>query len=151
MPLSIEAAPTFSLAGPYGVPVTNGSLLGRAALLLFVPSAFTPVCTQEVREHGSLRALREQCVLVVVSCDTAHTLTKWLTQLEVSAAVGSDFWPHGEVARKFAAFDEHHGWPQRRSVLMNDHGAVVWTDTSAPGQPRDPQAAIKAVGEFGVA
>lgn len=149
--MTTEAAPRFTLAGPDGVPVTNASLVGRSALLLFIPSAFTPVCTQEVREHAGLRELRERVTLVVVSCDTAHTLTTWLTQLDVSAVVGSDFWPHGQVARLFDAFDENSGWPRRRSVLLNAAGEMVWSDRSAPGRSRDPQAALRATYDFGVA
>ena len=131
--------------------VSNATLAGAGALLLFVPSAFTPVCTQEVREHATLPGLQEAAALVVVSCDSAHTLTAWLDHLEVSCAVGSDFWPHGQVARAFGAFDERTGWPRRRSVLLDSAGTVVWTDQSAPGQARDPFAALQAIRRFEVA
>ena len=149
--MTSQAAPHFVLAGPGGVPVTNASVAGQATLLLFVPSAFSPVCTQEVREHGGLDELRQLANLVVVSCDTAHTLTAWLAHLGVSAAVGSDFWPHGQVARQFDAFDESTGWPRRRSVLLSAGGDVLWSDRSAPGRARDPQVALRAIRDFGVA
>lgn len=141
------AAPSFVLAGADGTKVTPASLRGRAALLLFVPAAFTPICTGELRAHtgGGLAPAR----LVVISCDSAHVLARWCREEGVEPGeevlVGSDFWPHGEVATAFGAFDPARGWCRRTSVLLDDDGVVRWTTTSPGGVARDVARAREAV------
>lgn len=147
-----EAAPSFALAGENGTVVTHESLRSRPALLLFVPSAFTPICSREVREHAAelapLRAAGDLRV-VLVSCDTAHTLAAWCTDQGVAPdetwLVGSDFWPHGAVASTFGAFDAGRGWASRTSVLLDAAGAEAWRDASPSGVARDPGRVRRAV------
>lgn len=135
------------MAGENGTTLTTASLRGRGSLLLFVPSAFTPVCTSEIRAHAAadLSASR----LVIISCDTAHTLVRWLAAEDVATGqdvlVGSDFWPHGEVARSFGAFDAERGWPRRVSVLLDAAGMVRWVTVSPAGVARSGREAAEAV------
>lgn len=119
--------------------------------MLFVPSAFTPVCSSEIRGHA--RASLAGARLLVVSCDTAHTLEHWLRVEGISTGedivVGSDFWPHGEVARAFRAFDPNTGWPRRVSVLIDEVGLVRWATTSPAGIARSAGEAEAAIAEIG--
>lgn len=145
-----QPAPPFWLAGPNGTAVTGEDLRGRPALLLFVPSAFTPVCTSEIRSHGNAELSPSR--LVVISCDSAHTLVRWLAQEGIAVGhdvwVGSDFWPHGAVSQLFGAFDEVHGWPRRVTVLLDGDGCVRWTTSSPGGVARDPADAVAAIAQL---
>ncbi|WP_313558047.1 redoxin domain-containing protein [Miniimonas arenae] len=149
-------APSFTLALPYGAALTERDLRGRPALLLFVPGAFTPVCTREVVAHAAAFGAPASATspspappvrLVVVSCDSPATLAAWRTALEFSDGVdlASDFWPHGSVTTAFGAFDEARGTPRRRTVLLDGAGAVRWTTTSPGGVERDVAEAQRAV------
>ncbi|WP_281272591.1 redoxin domain-containing protein [Salana multivorans] len=137
-------APELSLLAPFGLPLESADLRGAPAVLLFVPGAFTPVCTQEVVTHAALDLGSAR--LVVVSCDSAPVLDAWRASLGLpDVEVASDFWPHGEVARAFDAFHPHRGTARRRTVLMDEDGVVRWIADSAGGVARTPEHLALAV------
>ncbi|WP_052367129.1 redoxin domain-containing protein [Paraoerskovia marina] len=112
-------------------------------VLVFVPYAFSPVCTGEVH---ALRELAGDVVqaglrLFVVSCDSLPALRAWLEHEPYDGV--SDFWPHGAVARAFGVFDEDRGAARRGSFLVAD-GEVRWAVRSDPGSAR-PTAAYRAM------
>lgn len=139
-------APAFALAAPYGLPLGSPELAGAPAALLFVPGAFTPVCTQEVVEHAALDLGATR--LVVVSCDSAAVLDAWRAALGVEVEVASDFWPHGGAARAFGAFHPHRGTARRRTVLLDGGGVVRWIGDAAPGQARAPEHLASAIADL---
>ena len=49
----------------------------------------------------------------------------------------SDFWPHGEVARRYGVFSEDSGAPLRATFLIDRDGRVAWLEVNAPGEARD--------------
>lgn len=144
-----RVAPSFVLAGPHGTEVTPTALHPRPTVLLFVPSAFTPVCTSEIRSHAA--AELSPARLIVASCDSAHTLVRWLEEEGIAVGrdvgVGSDFWPHGQVARAFGAFDEERGWARRVTILLDGEGIVRWVTSSPGGVARDPNDAVVAIAQ----
>ncbi len=113
---------------------------GQPSVLVFVPAAFTPVCGSEVCELAELNefAQRLGVRLLIISCDTAATLRAWLGQIDPAGElIGlSDHWPHGLVARHFAAFDEVAGTALRRSFAITAAGAVKPVAASAAGVSR---------------
>jgi alkyl hydroperoxide reductase subunit AhpC len=52
----------------------------------------------------------------------------------------SDFWPHGEVARRYGVFLPGPGFATRGSFLVDSAGVLRWSTVQGPGTPRDPQA-----------
>ncbi|WP_454295148.1 redoxin domain-containing protein [Salana multivorans] len=137
-------APEFELVAPFGLPLGSAQLGGAPVALLFVPGAFTPVCTQEVLTHAALDLGVAR--LVVASCDSAAVLDAWRAALGVpEVEVGSDFWPHGETARAFDAFQPQRGTARRRTVLIDGDGIVRWIADSAGGVARDPEQLARAV------
>ena len=49
----------------------------------------------------------------------------------------SDFWPHGEVARRYGVFDEERGFAHRGTFFADPDGIVRWGTVGEPGQARD--------------
>lgn len=144
-PVGLRPDPGLTLALPFGLRVTVGDLRGAPALLVLVPGAFTPLCTNELRDVAAARGALAPARVLVVSCDTAATLDAWRTSEASDVEVASDSWPHGEVSRALAAFDEATGWSLRRTVLLDAGGTVVWTDLAPGGRARDVGDAVAAV------
>ncbi|HLS49475.1 MAG TPA: redoxin domain-containing protein [Actinomycetaceae bacterium] len=126
---------------PLALPDTHGSTVeitgaARPLLVVFLPVAFSPVCGREVAElnaavgGGSLPA-----DVVGISCDSMFALRAWAAAEELAFPLLSDFWPHGQVAQAFGAFDETTGLALRASFLLV--GAHVrWRVVSPGGRPR---------------
>lgn len=138
-------APGLTLALPHGRSVALADLRGAPALLVFVPVAFSPICTGELSALDAARSDLSPARVLVISCDPAASLEAWREREGVELEVASDFWPHGEVAEAFDAFDEVKGWARRRTVLLDGEGVVRWIDEVPPGRPRDVADAVAAV------
>ncbi|WP_420112660.1 redoxin domain-containing protein [Pseudactinotalea sp.] len=136
-----ESAPELCLPDTDGSPVDRSKLDG-AALLVFLPAAFTPLCSSELSGLvGLAESLTERGVAVLaVACDSMFVLRTWAEGAGVGAAgptLLSDFWPHGEVARRFQAFDEDRGIATRTSDLIDADGVIRWATQAPAGVARD--------------
>lgn len=134
-----DPAPDFTLADTHGSPVRLAQLRGTPVVLVFVPFAFSRVCTGELgelRDHVDLFH-SAGARLLVVSCDPVHALRAWAEQEGVGFDLLSDFWPHGAVATAYGVFDAERGRAVRGSFLVDADGVVRWTVVNPPGQARD--------------
>ena len=146
-------APGFRLPDTNGTPVDLDDLAGRLVLLVFLPAAFTPVCTAEFAGLARLHepAARAGAQVVAVACDSMFALRAWAEAEGVAVAptgptlVLSDFWPHGDASRAYDAFDEERGIATRTSYLLDDEGVVRWSTRSAAGVARDLDEHITAI------
>lgn len=145
-----DLAPDFTAANVHGASVSLAGVRGGPVLLVFVPFAFTPVCTDEAAAlQRAWPAWRDRDVqLLLISCDSVPTLRRWTEEHHVGFEVLSDFWPHGRVARAYGAFAELDGAADRVSVLIDAEGVLRWRTRSPRGVARpvaDYEAAIDAV------
>ena len=132
-------APDFELRDQHGQRVRLSSYRGsRAVVLVFFPSAFSPVCSSEL---GALKdtwpALdRPDVELVTVSCDPMFTLRAFSDQQGIEFRMLSDFWPHGEVSAAYDVFDTDFGCSKRSTFVLDLEGRVRWLVHSAMPDPR---------------
>jgi mycoredoxin-dependent peroxiredoxin len=123
-------APDFRLADQHGEDVSLRQILdsGRAALVVFLPFAFSGVCTGELQAmKEQQQALRNDRVeTVVVSCDSMYSLRVFADREQLDFPLLSDYWPHGEVARAYGVFVEDRGCALRGSFLVGTDGAIAW-------------------------
>jgi len=145
-----EVAPGFAAPDVHGATLSLAGLRGQPVLLVFVPFAFTPICTDEAADlQRAWPRWRQQGVRVLmVSCDAVPTLRRWVEEHGVDFDVLSDFWPHGQVARAYGAFSERDGAADRVSVLIDAEGLLRWRTSAPRGKARpvaDYEAAITAV------
>lgn len=131
-----DTAPDFTLADQHGRPTSLSAQVGPV-LIVFFPAAFTPVCHDELR---ALRDLTGDAHVWAVSCDSMFVLRALDDAERLEFPLLSDFWPHGEVARAYGAFDERHGTARRLSFLVDERGCVAARWESAPHRARDPGA-----------
>lgn len=122
-----------------GGDVELAELSSTAYAVVFLPGAFTPVCTSElpaveqVWEEAGSRGIP----VLVVTCDAPPALTAWRTAEGLRMPLISDFWPHGALSQALGAFDDATGRARRVSVVIDAHGGEVWRDEAAPGGSRD--------------
>jgi mycoredoxin-dependent peroxiredoxin len=146
-----EPAPDLVLPDTHGSPVRLSDLRGAPLVLVFVPFAFSRVCTGELDELRDHRRTFDAAGarLLVVSCDPVHALRAWAEREGYTFDLLSDFWPHGAAATAYGVFDAEHGRPVRGSVLLDADGVVRWTVVSPAGQARPLDVYRAALGTLG--
>ena len=141
------AAPDFTLPSHHGEPVTLSALRGRPVVLVFFPAAFTRVCT------GEMGALRDGAAafegagaqVLAVSTDPMFALRVFAEQEALPFPLLSDFWPHGQVAQAYDAFDHELGTAQWASYVLDADGVITWTVVNAIGEARDMADHLQAL------
>ena len=74
--------------------------------------------------------------MLEISCDSVPVQLAWVTanfeQHEVSKSplVLSDFWPHGEVCRRYGVFNEERGMPIRSLFIIDTDGKIIHSEES---------------------
>lgn len=123
-------APDFDLEVDRTTRVRLTDFRGRCnVLLVFHPFAWTPVCEEEALDlQENLPSFASaDTEVVLASCDSAPSRRAWKEKLGLTYTLGSDFWPHGAVARAYGVFDESVGAPVRGTFLIDKDGVVVWS------------------------
>lgn len=149
-PVVGDLAPDFTAPDVHGASVSLAGLRGRPVLVVFVPFAFTPVCTDEAAalQQAWPRWQERGVQLLMISCDSVPTLRRWADEHQVGFDVLSDFWPHGQVARAYGAFSDVDGAADRLSALIDANGVLRWRARAPRGVARPVagyQAAIDAL------
>ena len=72
-----------------------------------------------------------------ISCDPVYALRAFADSDGLNFPLLSDFWPHGEVTRAYAVFDESRGCPMRSSYVIDKEGVVRWAVHNEGSQERD--------------
>jgi len=141
-------APDFTLPDSNRTPVTLSDFRGeKAVLLVFYPFAFSGVCTTELcTVRDDLRSYQNDRVqLLAISTDPAPTLKAWAEAQGYQFPLLSDFWPHGEVARKYGVLHERRGMALRGTFLVGRDGIVSFAEVNQPGEARDQKLWKRAV------
>ena len=141
-----EPAPDFVLPDQHGRPTSRAEFRGRALLVVFYPFAFTGVCTGELhalRDGGAARLAEAGASVVAVSCDSMFTLRVLADRDRLELPLLSDFWPHGEVAQAYGAFDADRGCPTRSTFLVDGAGVLRWSVHNPMGEARDVEAYVR--------
>lgn len=144
-------APDFTLSDQYGAEVSLSELLQAGPVaLVFVPFAFSRICTAEFAElSASQNLFAEHAVqLIGITVDSVWTLRAWAEQEGFDFPILSDFWPHGDVSRACGAFVDRTGAASRSSIVIGRDGVVAASFESPGGEARslaDYRAALQAL------
>ncbi len=123
-------APDFKLKNYDGTEVSLAQFRGkRNVLLAFFPLAFTPVCSCQVPSYrddlAKFESLDCQPIAVGISSVPAHKA--WVESLGgVNIPVLSDFYPHGDTARRYGVLREE-GFPERSLFLIDKQGIIRYS------------------------
>ena len=151
-------APDFELVDQHGTPVRLSSFRGprddggRNVVLVFYPWSFSSVCTGELSalqdDVGAF--VNDETVLLAISVDSKFTQRAFADHRGLTFPVLADFWPHGEVARRYGVFDEGAGAALRGTFVIDRLGVVRWSVLRGIGEARDPGAYKAALDELRV-
>jgi peroxiredoxin len=119
-------APDFDLPDGEGNRVRLRELRGRNVVLAFYPGDWTPVCTSELsliqETLDEIHALGAE--VLGISSDTRHSHRAWAQRLNLTFPLLSDFWPHGDVSRRYGLFRADEGICDRALVFVDGDGIV---------------------------
>jgi peroxiredoxin len=120
-------APDFKLKSHDGKEVSLSQFRGRKNVLLaFFPLAFTPVCSCQIPSYREDLAKFEaaDCQVLAIGISHVPAHKAWVDSMGgASVPVLSDFYPHGEVARKYGVLREE-GFPERALFLVDKQGVI---------------------------
>lgn len=133
-------APDFELADQNGRALRLSSHRGhKNVVLVFFPLAFSGICTNELCElRDDLAAFEnDRTATLAVSVDSPYVLRAFADEQGFKFSLLSDFWPHGEVARRYGVFNGERGFANRGTFIIDTEGVVRYTQVNPPGEPRD--------------
>jgi peroxiredoxin len=125
----MDKAPDFVLPDHRGKKFRLEDLRGKKVLPSFHPLAWTPVCAKQMLslEKNYDRFLELNTIPVGISVDPVPSKKAWTKDLGIEKLILlSDFWPHGEVAKKYGLFREKEGFSERANVVVDENGRVVF-------------------------
>src|SRR6266853_298504 len=87
-----DVAPDFELLDEEGKPTRLSSFRGKNVVLVFFPAAFSPICTQELKQIASHQGdyQRENASVIGVSVDNKWTLKAFKRDETLNATLLSD-------------------------------------------------------------
>lgn len=150
-PVIGEPAPDFVLANQFGEPVALSALRGRNVVVVFYPFAFSGICTGEMcqlRDNLAEFATANARVLAV-SVDSKYTLRAYAEAEGLDFDLLADFWPHGEVARRYGIFNAERGMAGRATFVIDADGVLRASFGTAMGQARPLERYRQALAELG--
>lgn len=154
MPVEVgDEAPDFTLHDQHGQWVTLSDFRGdKHVLLVFYPLAFTRTCQGEMCEirDDLPRFENDEVQVLTVSVDSSASHRVWADQEGFMFPLLADFWPHGEVARRYGIFNEERGTAQRGTFVIDKQGIVRWQVLNAYGEARDQSQWKSALSDLGV-
>jgi peroxiredoxin (alkyl hydroperoxide reductase subunit C) len=135
-----QTAPDFSLPAIDGSQVSLSQFLSsRNVVISFVPAAWTPICSEQWPDYNQAEKdfAAHDTVLLGISVDNLPSLFAWDQALGgLWFPVLSDFWPHGEVARKFGVL-RGDGMAERALFVIDRRGVIRYIDVHDANQRPD--------------
>jgi len=147
-----QEAPDFELKDQHGQPVRLSGFRGsKNVVLVFYPLAFSGVCSGELwaMRDDFPEAERNDVELLTVSVDSTWVHRIWAENEGFEFGLLSDFWPHGDVAKRYGVFDEDCGVAVRGTFIIDTGGVVRWKVVTPIPQARDIADYQKALAALG--
>lgn len=143
-----DAAPDFTLKNQNDKEINLSSLKGKKVLLSFHPLAWTSVCEIQMKTLEIKRKIFEESntVALGVSVDSVPCKKAWAKHMEIiNTDLVSDFWPHGDVAKKYDLFIEKAGISGRANILINEQGKIELVKVYEISEIPDIEEIVKVI------
>ncbi len=127
-------APDFKLPDQDGKKVSLADFRGRTVVLVFYPSDFSPVCTDQLSVYQEVLPQLEEAgaALLGISVDGAFCHKAFREHQNLTIPLLADFHPKGEVAKAYGVWSEQYGVSARALVMVGPEGTVEWSYLSPP-------------------
>ncbi len=133
-----DPAPDFELLDENGKPTRLSSFRGSTVVLVFFPAAFSPICTQELKQLSD-SDLPENTQVIGVSVDNKWSLLAFKRDEQLTATLLSDFHPKGNVAQKYGVFMGETGYAKRGTFVIDRDGIIRGIQINEPKEPRSEE------------
>jgi len=119
-------APAFELRDQDKNLVSLESLQGRKTLVVFIPFPFTGICdTETCTIRDNLSSLNDlDANVVIITVHAVPVAKKWAEENGFTFPVLSDYWPHGETAKAYGAFNDTVGAANRYTFVLDADGVI---------------------------
>ncbi len=144
-------APDFALSDQNGNLFQLSKRKCGRVLLSFHPMAWTGVCHDEMlgMERNYKRLADLDTIPFGISIDSVPSKKAWADSMGLKKlALLSDFWPHGEIARRYGVFNEADGFSDRANIIVNDKGKVLFTRRYENDQVPDIEEILAVLGQI---
>jgi len=143
-----DTAPNFTLQDQEGKDFQLSDYKGKRVLLSFHPLAWTEVCARQMQSLEKNYDIFESLntAPVGLSIDAVPSKKAWANNLGIrKVRLLSDFWPHGEVARRYEIFREKNGFSERANIIVDEKGKIAFFKTYPLSQLPDINEIITAI------
>jgi peroxiredoxin len=143
-----DSAPDFSLRDQDGNAVSLSDYQGKKnVVLVFHPLAFTSICSTQMpgynKELQTFEGLETQVLGLSVDSSPAHRA--WAEMLGgIDYPMLADFYPHGEVARKYGIL-RPEGISERATFVIDKDGKVRSIEVHDIGTLPDHQKMLETL------
>lgn len=141
-----QKAPGFTLPSVSGENVSLKDYSGRKNVVLsFVPAAWTPVCSDQWPGYNIVKDLFDEhdTILLGITVDNIPTLFSWTNQMgKLWFPVLSDFWPHGQTAKKYGVL-RTDGVAERALFVIDKKGMIRYIDVHNINERPSLEALVK--------
>ncbi len=124
-----DKIPDFVLKDQHNKELRLSNLKDKKVLLSFHPLAWTKICAQQMKslEDNQERFNELNTVAIGLSVDTVPSKHAWAKELGIkNTKLLSDFWPHGEVAKKLGIFRRKKGFSERANIIVDEDQKVIF-------------------------
>jgi alkyl hydroperoxide reductase subunit AhpC len=130
-----DKAPDFTLTAVGGGKISMNQYLGKKNIVIsFVPAAWTPVCTSQWPVYDLAKEIfhNNDAILLGITVDNIPTLYAWTKEILPDRdpewfPILSDFFPHGEVAKKYGVL-RSEGFTERALFVIDKKGIIRFID-----------------------
>ena len=101
-----DKIPEFELFNYDKTKHSDKDFLGQKTMFVFMPFPFSSVCDKEICELRDYQEsfLKEDTNTILITVGASPTNRSWAAHHNIEFPILSDFWPHGEVAKKIWLF-----------------------------------------------
>jgi peroxiredoxin (alkyl hydroperoxide reductase subunit C) len=126
-----DKAPDFTLRSHLGDTIELSNYRDKKNVLIaFFPLSWTPVCSNQIpgyeKDLDRFKELNTQ--VLAISVDSIPCLQAWQKTLGgIMYPLLSDFWPHGEISKKYGVLTED-GFADRVIFIVDKKGIIRYID-----------------------
>ena len=140
-----QVAPDFTLANENGANVRLWDQRGKPVVLVFLPAAFSSVCSAEMcayrDDYSEFEA--KGAAVFSISHDSRWALKAWKEAMGLKHTLLSD--TKGKVSKLYDCWNEELALSERLTVVVDKDGVIRYVTRSEMTKPRDHREALAAI------
>jgi peroxiredoxin (alkyl hydroperoxide reductase subunit C) len=148
-PEVLDRAPDFDLKAGDGQRYRLSDFRGSPVVLVFYPSDFSAVCTEELACFtDALERFNDlEAQVLGISVDSHHSHRAFAQARGIAFPLLSDFHPKGDVGRSYGVYLDDYGYHARWTFVIDPEGRVAFIQKNDMNEVPDVDEVVAAVQE----